>query len=142
MRQALLLTAALMAAFLLMESAFGPRFAINLGFGAIAVIAVTNAGTFLWLWWARTTPLALGMAFSWFGQAALSVLWYLSDVPWTTAWLDALDSAVLFLAVSFYLVGGALHIAVMQRSMELARSMMVWPILASFILAMAADTLL
>lgn len=142
MRQALLLTAALTAAFLLVESALGPHLAAQLGFGAITVIAAVNAGTFLWLFWARTTPLALGMAFSWFGQAALSIWLFANGIPANVTWTSALDSAAVLLFLSCYIVGGALHIAVMQRSMELARSIMIWPILAAFVVAFIADALL
>ena len=106
------------------------------------VIAATNALTFLWLWWARTTPLALGMAFSWLGQACLSIWWYVGGVAGAEGWILEADTALLFFFLSLYIVGGGLHIAVMQRSMELARRIMIWPVIAAFAVAILADAFL
>jgi hypothetical protein len=136
MRQALLLTAALTVAFLMVERILGIHIAAALGFGSVAVIAVVNALTFLWLWWARTTPLALGMTCSWLGQAALSI-WGFFVRPDDLALISGSAPLVFFL-LSLYVVGGALHIAVMQSSMELRRTVLIWPVLA--VLAVATTT--
>ncbi len=140
MRQALLLTAALTAAFLLAEEALGFQIAVALGFGTVTVIAAINALTFLWLWWARTTPLALGMTCSWLGQASLSIWWFFSMPPTVAEHLEG--NIVVFLLLSLYVVGGALHIAVMQTSMELGRRILIWPILAVFAVAAFAATVI
>ncbi len=140
MRHAVFLTAALTAAFLLAENVFGFRLAAALGFAAVTVIAAINAMTFLWLWWARTTPLALGMTCSWLGQSTLSIWWFFTMPPAAASWMEG--SVLLFLLVSLYVVGGAFHIAVMQRSMELHRTVLALPILAVFGVAVVAATIL
>ena len=141
MKQLLFLTVALLAAFLLTELVLGTDFAIALGFGAITTIAVTNAATFFWLWWARTTPLALGMAFSWFGQASISIWWFVSGIPQSSPWITAFDSKILFTVLSIYIVGGGLHVFVVRQSVELSRRIMILPAVAVFAIALAADSL-
>jgi hypothetical protein len=44
--------------------------------GALALMALMIAATFLWLWFERTTPLALGMAHSWLGAGLIAGLWW------------------------------------------------------------------
>ena len=142
MKQALLLTAALCAAFLVVEFAAGLDFAVALGFGATIVVVATNALTFLWLWWVRATPLALGMALSWLSQAALSVWWYTSGSVDVAAWVRNIDGLALFAMLSIYIVGGSLHIAVMRRSMDLSRTAMILPVLGAVAVAVTAQSLL
>jgi hypothetical protein len=135
MKQAILLTIATTVAFLLLEAALGFRVTTAIGFGVTIVTGSINALTFLWLWWTRATPLALGMTISWLGQASFSGWWYLFS---TTAKLDWLSgSALIYFLLSLKIVGGGLHIVVMQRSMELRRVFLVWPVLAALFIAVA-----
>ncbi len=136
MKQALTIVAVLLAAFLLVEKLAGFDFAALLGLSAMAVIAAINALTFLWLWYVRATPLALGMALSWAGQAGISVWWELSDVPGVLAIQGG--GAALFGMVSLYVVGGALHIAVVQRSMEVGFGIVIWPVIGSVAIVVAS----
>ena len=139
MKQALLLTAGLSAAFLVVKEVANLEFAVALGFGATIAVVATNAVTFLWLWHVRATPLALGMALSWIGQAALSIWWYTSGAVDVGAWITDVHSAMLFLMLSVYIVGGSLHIAVMRRSMELGRTATILPVVGAFVVALAAQ---
>ncbi len=138
MRHALLLTAVLTAVFLLAERILGVEVAAALGFGTVMVIGAINALTFLWLWWARTTPLALGMSCSWMGQTALSIWWEWS-MPTRSRRLGRGQRARIPAPVALRR-GGALHIAVMQRSMDLGRVFLLWPILAIFVVAAVTAT--
>ena len=140
MKQAFILSLALAAVFLAAQGLLGFRVAASLGFGLVIVTAAINALTFMWLWWARTTPLALGMTFSWAGQALLTIWFYLQLGPQLWYWNER--NILLFLLLSLYLVGGGLHIAVMQRSMELPRTMMIAPFAAAIGIALGVSVLL
>lgn len=139
MKQALTIVALLLGAFLLVELVAGFHVAAVIGLSAMAVIAAVNALTFLWLWYARATPLALGMALSWAGQAGLSGWWELRGAP------DLLargGGAALFVLVSLYVVGGGLHIAVVQRSMDVGRGLLIWPVVGALGAIFAASVML
>ncbi|MBM9594415.1 hypothetical protein [Roseitranquillus sediminis] len=141
MRHALALSVILLGGLILAESLVGTDFAIAIGFGAITTIAATNAATFLWLWWARTTPLALGMAYSWLGQAAISIWWFVSGIPHTAPWVTPFDSKILFAVLSIYIVGGIIHISVVQSSVDAVRRVVLLPAIAAFAVALLADAL-
>lgn len=100
--------------------------AYNIAYGALAIMAVVIAMTFLWLWAARSTPLALGMAFSWTGAASLIGWW------WAYGLLDAPDwmveNAVLFVFLALYFVGATMHLEVIGRSFGLSRRVALLPI--------------
>ncbi len=136
MKQALTIVAFLLGAFLVVERLASFDLAVSIGLSAMAVIAAINALTFLWLWYVRATPLALGMALSWAGQAGISIWWELSDVPRVLAIQGG--GATLFAMVSLYVVGGALHIAVVQRSMEVGFGLVVWPAIAAVAIVVAS----
>lgn len=125
MKQALVIALLLWAAFHLTSELASFRVAAAIGFAATALIAVANCFTFLWLWYVRATPLALGMAFSWAGQAALSLWWFTTGMPGKVLWLG--QDPTLFLFVSVYIVGGALHISVIQNSSGARRAGVIWP---------------
>jgi hypothetical protein len=78
-------------------------------------MAALIAATFLWLWWVRATPLALGMALSWSGVALVA----------------ATDSALPLPALPLLTAGAILHFAVMRRSMNLPRATLAAPAAAS-----------
>lgn len=138
MRQALLIALVLWASFMLASALVDYRTAVGIGFAATTLISATNCGTFLWLWYVRATPLALGMSLSWAGQAALSVWWLLTGMPGKTSWLER-DPSV-FLILSVFMVGGGLHIVVIQNSTGMARSVVLWP--AIVVAAIAAGVVL
>ena len=58
----------------------------NIVYGAIALMAVMIAATFLWLWFERTTPLAIGMVVSWFGMACLAGWWWVYNLTGSPDW--------------------------------------------------------
>lgn len=116
MRQAIWLLAVAAAALVLALGALGPAATSAMGFAAVAPMAALISGTFLWLWWVRATPLALGMALSWAGVAFIA-----GHLAWTGA-------AVLpLVALPLLGVGAALHFAVMRRSMGLRRTAALLP---------------
>jgi hypothetical protein len=125
MRQALIIAILLSAAFLLTAELLSFRVSAAIGFAATTLIAAANCLTFLWLWYVRATPLALGMALSWAGQAALSVWWFTTGMPGKALWIE--QDPTMFLVVSVYIVGGALHISVVQNSTGVRRAGLVWP---------------
>lgn len=64
-----------------------------------ALMGVTVAASFLWLWYVRATPLALGMVLSWTGASVL--LWgFAGRGEWA------------LMALSVYLTGAAMHLRV------------------------------
>ena len=128
MRQAVLFALILWAAFQLVDQVLGFRLAAAIGFSATALIAAVNCVTFLWLWYARATPLALGMAMSWAGQTAISLWWFVTGMPGKALWLD--QHPIVFLFLSIYMVGGLLHIAVIQNSAGSMRTAVIWPVIA------------
>ena len=134
MKQALLLALALWAALCVVAQILDFRLAAAIGFSATALIAAVNCVTFLWLWYVRATPLALGMALSWAGQTAISVWWFATEMPVRNTWLS--QDPLIFLFLSVYMVGGLLHIAVIQNSSGSARTVAIWPMIA--VVAVAA----
>jgi hypothetical protein len=128
MRQAIFLALALWAAFYFIVEVLDFRLAAAIGFSATMLIAAVNSLTFLWLWYARTTPLALGMALSWAGQAAISAWWFATGMPGKGVWLD--QDPLIFLFLSIYIVGGGIHIAVIQNSAGSTRTAAIWPLMA------------
>lgn len=136
MKQALAIVAFMAMAFLVLDAVAGFGVAAVVGFSAMVVIAGVNALTFLWLWYVRATPLALGMALSWAGQAGLTLWWELRSAPGFLA-LQGGETA-LFVLIALYVVGGGLHIAVVQRSMEIGRCILTWPVIVAACIAVAA----
>ena len=115
MRQALWLLAAATAALALATVTLGPTDTAAAGYAAVAAMAALIAATFLWLWWVRATPLALGMSLSWSGVALVA----------------ATDSALPLPALPLLTTGAILHFAVMRRSMNLPRITLAAPVAAS-----------
>jgi hypothetical protein len=116
MRQALWLLLAATTALALAVATVGPAATAAAGFAAVAAMAGMIAATFLWLWWVRATPLALGMALSWAGVAVVT----------------AVSGPTLPLAALPLLTAGAvLHFAVMRRSMSLPHATVAVPAAAS-----------
>ena len=131
MRQALGLVGGAAVALAFLVAMLGPGRMAATGFAAVAAMAALIAATFLWLWWVRATPLALGMALSWSGVALV-----LAGLA-----MDA-GAALPLLALPFLGVGAALHFAVMRRSMGLPRGAAAVPaaLVAATALAAAVFT--
>ena len=95
--------------------------------GALSIMAALIAGTFLWLWQVRATPLALGMGFSWSGLAILLGPWMaLNHAP---------HGVIPLVALSCLCTGAALHFATIQASFGLRGAHFLWPIGGAIVLA-------
>lgn len=114
MKQALALMALTLALLAAGQAMAGSQAVALIVFGAIGVMALMIAATFFWLWFERTTPLALGMAYAWAGAGLFAAM----------AWGDALSGQAMWvsgpvgglLAQSLCLAGALLHFAVIHRS--------------------------
>lgn len=127
---------AVLAALLLSDAAFGYGATYRIGYGAIVAMGLMIAATFLWLWAARATPLALGMAFSWAGTAAIMGWWWVHALAGRPEAMR--ESALLFPFVALHMVGAVLHFDVMLRSMRLPRRVFVVPLAGALGLSAAA----
>lgn len=128
MTKPVLLWGALVAAFHMGDYLFGYQVIYKIGYGAFSLLALVIAGTFLWLWVQRSTPLALGMAFGWGGAAGVMAWWWVFNVLSRPEWMQ--DNPFLFVFLSFSLVGAILHLDVIGRSFALSRLATFAPILA------------
>jgi len=133
MKQALGLLGGVLGALALGGGVFGDRAILLVIAGAMALMALMIAATFLWLWFERTTPLALGMVFSWAG-AAVFISWW-----WGGALMGGLGpgwpSAIGALTQGLFLVGAVLHFAVIHRSFGLQGVAFLWPVAVAFALS-------
>jgi len=133
MKQALLLLVITVVAFSISEATLGFWRTYEVGYGAITIMALMISGTFLWLWFARTTPLALGMAFSWAGCASVF------GWRWLYRAFDEPESMIghtaLFLFLSLLFVGSVLHFATIQRSLGLHGRVFLWPVILAILIA-------
>jgi hypothetical protein len=137
MKQALWLLGGTAAAFHAVEYLAGELVARDLGFCWIALMSALIALTFLWLWWERATPLALGMAVSWAGTASMMGWWWLQRP------LERSDAAsgdgLPLVFLSFQITGAMLHFEVMQTSMGYRRGAAAIPVLAAFAASVMVD---
>lgn len=133
MKQALWLLAGAAAALALAAVFAGLTDTAAIGAGAVAVMSGLIAATFLWLWWERTTPLALGMALSWAGTAGLAFWgWAVLTGRLTEA------AGLLLVPLALQIAGAVLHFDVMESSMGLGRRRALLPV----VLAVGAGVLL
>lgn len=133
MKQALSIYLVALAGLNLCFILMGYGAAYALAYGTLVTMAVLIAATFLWLFTMQTTPLALGMAFSWSGAATVMGWWWIYGVLGQPRWMA--DSELLFVFVSIYLTGAVLHFDVIQRSMALPRWMSWAPLIGCTVLA-------
>ena len=136
MKQALWLLVITVLAFAAVHGSLGYAAAYGLGYGAIVVMSALIALTFLWLWWERTTPLALGMALSWAGTASVMGWWWIYSLAGMPEAMNG--NGLLFLFLSFQIAGAVLHFDVMQTSMGFRRRVVAVPVLAAFAVGAAA----
>lgn len=140
MKHAMGMFFAVATAFVFAHAVFGYQLAYEIGYGAITVMSIFISGTFLWLWRARTTPLALGMAFSWAGTASVMGWWWMFNVLDRPAGM--VQSEFLFLFLSLHIVGAVLHFGVIQRSMGIARQAFLVPVTLAFAISAGLIALL
>ncbi len=115
MKQALLILMVTLGCFAVLRAVKGFATSWQVGFGAISIMGAVIALTFAWLWVARATPLALGMAFSWAGSASVMGWWWTFRVLGQPDWM--VDNPLILVFLSFYITGATLHFAVIQRSL-------------------------
>jgi len=118
MRRPIFLLFLLSLTFLTVHGFLGFEVAYLVGYGAFALMAALISGTFLWLWFRRATPLALGMAFGWAGAASVIGWWWVYKLTGRAGWME--ENPLLFGCLSLYFVGALLHLQVIGRSFELS----------------------
>lgn len=126
MKQAFMLLLLLIGVFQLGYQVLGYQMVYQVAYGAITVMALMIAATFLWLFVVRATPLALGMAYSWAGAGfVLGWLWFFKFAGEPTL---LHESPVLFAFLPLYFVGAVLHFAVIHRSFGLHGAAFLLPV--------------
>lgn len=139
MTRPILLLCLLSAAFLMIHGAFGFETAYLVGYGSFALMAALISATFLWLWFRRATPLALGMAFGWAGAASVIGWWWVYRLTGRAVWME--ENPLLFACLSLYFVGALLHLQVIGRSFELPERTPVVAFLGTLAASVAATLL-
>jgi hypothetical protein len=107
----------------------------RIGYGTFTLLALVISGTFFWLWFKRSTPLALGMAFGWAGAATLMAWRLFTNLLSFPDWMQ--QNPLLFVFLSVYLVGAILHLEVIGRSFSLSRVATFAPVCAAIALSVA-----
>lgn len=96
----------------------------DLARAALVAMAATLAGTFLWLWREKATPLALAMTFSWAGASALLGWRVAQDMLGHPAWM--VESPLLLGVLGVYLTGTLLHVEAIRRAFGLGQVALVF----------------
>ncbi len=135
MKRALVFFACLLVAFEVVFETLGYSSAYKVGYGMIATMGIGISLTFLWLWWVRATPLALGMAFSWAGSGLVMGWWWSFNLLGRPEAMR--DSRVLFIFLSLYIVGAVMHFRVIQQAMSLPRNLSWVPVGAAALISVA-----
>lgn len=133
MKQAITLTAVILIATLFGVQFFGRDTMYLAAHGAISLMALLIAATFLWLWKERTTPLALGMSLSWAGSGLVMGWLWLMKLLGEPAWGQ--EALVLFMFLSLLVSGAVLHFAVIQASFGLRGLSFLWPVFGTIALS-------
>lgn len=134
MRQVAILYLAILTVALAGAQGIGFASMMQIAYGAIALMSLTISATFLWLWQARATPLALGMSLSWAGSGLTIGWWWLMRVLGDPAW--GMEAAALFLFLSLLVCGAVLHFAVIQGSFGLRGMAFLWPVIGAFAMSL------
>ncbi|MBV7379291.1 hypothetical protein [Maritimibacter dapengensis] len=135
MKQAIWLVAMTVAALELAFLRLGFDVVADVAYGTIAIMALLIACTFLWLWFERTTPLAIGMVVSWLGISWMAGWWWAYNLMGTPTW--AQDHPALFAVLALPIVGAVLHFAVIQRSFGFHGLHFLWPVLGAIAVSCA-----
>ncbi|MBJ3761886.1 hypothetical protein ILP92_03880 [Maribius pontilimi] len=129
MKIALTLTAISFVALSGVETLYGQDATYQVASGGIIAMSAIIAGTFLWLWRVRATPLALGMSFSWSGSALVLAWWWALAARGVSTSMS--DHPALMGFVAIYTTGAVLHFTVIEGSLGWPRhSGAVIPLLA------------
>lgn len=126
MKQAMALVALVFCALVIGRALTSHEAVLVVVYGALALMALMIAATFLWLYVERTTPLALGMACSWAGAGLFAGWWWVSNLLGQPGWVYQREGALLVLALT--LVGAILHFAVIHRSFGYHGAGFIWPV--------------
>jgi hypothetical protein len=135
MKSTLLPLALFLAILLSISMEFGTDASFAVGYGMVAAMAFVISLSFFWLWYHRSTPLALGMAFCKLGSATL-LAWYAMQRA-LGAPPSMIDHESLKLFIGLYFVGAAHHFAVMQRTMKTSLALFVAPVVVAVALIVA-----
>lgn len=135
MKQALSLLILVVALFQLGARIWDAATMLQIGYGAISVMAMMISITFLWLWQVRATPLALGMSFSWAGSGLVMGYWWMMQMAGLPQWGQEAELLLVFLA--FLIAGAVLHFAVIQASFGYHGLSFLAPVALSIALASA-----
>jgi hypothetical protein len=133
MKQALFLLVLILA---LLESGrrtAGDAAMMAIAYGAMAQIALLMATTFLWLWFERTTPLALGMAWSWLAAALFAGWWWGLNLSGQA--LPVVHPQAITIMQAIGLVGALLHFSVIHRSFGFHGAGFLWPVFVSLVVS-------
>ncbi len=133
MKQAFMLLILLVGLFQLGHLLLGYQLVYQVAYGAITLMALMIAATFLWLFMVRATPLALGMAYSWAGAGFVLGWWWYFKLLGHPEVLR--ESPVLFNFLPFYFVGAVLHFAVIHRSFGLHGAAFLLPVIGAVALS-------
>ena len=125
----------LVAAFYLGHLTLGYSPAYQVGYGAIAIMGWGISVTFLWLWWVRATPLALGMAFSWAGAACVMGWWWVYNLLDHPELMQ--QNPGLFVFLSLYIVGATMHFRVIEDALSWPRRAFWLPVAGAWLLSLA-----
>lgn len=126
MKQALALVSLVFGALIVGWALAGNGAVLLVVYGALALMALMIAATFLWLYLERATPLALGMAYSWAGAGLFAGWWWIYNLAGQPAW--AYQPVGAFLVLALTLVGAVLHFAVIHRSFGFHGVGFLWPV--------------
>ncbi|MGH1332132.1 MAG: hypothetical protein ACRBBK_14700 [Paracoccaceae bacterium] len=136
MKQALSLLILVIALFQLGARIWDAATMLQIGYGAISIMAMLISITFLWLWQVRATPLALGMSFSWAGSGLVMGYWWMMQMAGLPQWGREAELLLVFLA--FLIAGAVLHFAVIQASFGYHGLRFLAPVALAIALASAA----
>ena len=129
MKHACVLLALVALTFGVVHAALGYEATYQIGYGALTLMAALISATFLMLFLTRSTPLALGMAFSWGGASSVLGWWWFYNLLNKPSLMY--ENEVLFGFLSLYFVGALLHFMVMQKSFGFPKGAFLLPVAIS-----------
>lgn len=129
MKQAFILLLCVVCALGAGHVVLGYEAMLVLTYGALSLLSMMIAATFLWLWFERTTPLALGMAYSWSGIGLVTGWWWMVTLLGHPTW--SVGHPGIFAVLGLSTVGAILHFAVIHRSFGYHGASFLWPIIGA-----------
>lgn len=134
MKQLATLYASVLCSAAFAAALLGADNALTVAYGAIAIMALLIAATFLWLWQARATPLALGMSLSWAGSGLTLGWWWCLQLAGLPAVPD--QEIFLFAALALLIAGATVHFMVIQGTFGWHGLTFLVPVLGAFVLSL------